>query len=49
MSTDAPGPSKHMSVEEEAREKNKPFWEVNIPEMEDAEAAELARAGDGDF
>ena len=47
MSSEA-GPSKHMSVEEQAREKNKPFWEVN-PEMEDAEAAELARDGDGDF
>ena len=48
MSADAPGPSKHMSVEEEAREKNKSFWDVN-PEMGDAEAAELARDGDGDF
>ena len=42
------GPSKNMSIEEEAREKNKSFWEVN-PELEDAEAAELARAGDADF
>ena len=47
MSSEA-GPSKHMSVEEQARKKNKSFWEVN-PEMEDAEAAELARDGDGDF
>ena len=48
MSSEA-GPSKHMSVEEQAREKNKPFWEVNNPEMGDAEATELARDGDGDF
>lgn len=48
MSADAPGPSKHMSVEEEAREKNMSFWDVN-PGMGDAEAAELACAGDGDF
>ena len=41
-------PSKHMSIEEQARQKNKSFWEVN-PEMEDAEAAELARDGDADF
>ena len=47
MSSSA-GPSKNMSIEEEAREKNKSFWEVN-PEMEDAEAAKLARAGDADF
>ena len=37
-----------MSIEEEARQKNKSFWEVN-PELDDAEAAELARAGDADF
>ena len=37
-----------MSIEEEAREKNKSFCEVN-PELEDTEAAELARAGDADF
>ena len=37
-----------MSIEEEAREKNKSFWEVN-PEMEDVEAAELAHDGDADF
>ena len=42
------GPSKNMSIEEEARQKNKSFWEVN-PELDDAEAAELARAGDADF
>ena len=47
MSSEA-GPSKHMSVEEQARKKNKSFWEVD-PEMEDAEATELARDGDGDF
>ena len=47
MSSSA-GPSKHMSIEEQARQENKSFWEVN-PEMEDAEAAELARAGDNDF
>ena len=47
MSSSA-GPSKNMSIEEEAREKNKSFWEVN-PELDDAEAAELARAGDADF
>ena len=33
-----------MSIEEQAREKNKSFWDVN-PEMGDAEAAELARDG----
>ena len=42
------GPSKHMSIKEQARQKNKSFWEVN-PKMEDAEAAELARDGDADF
>ena len=42
------GPSKNMSIEEQARQKSKSFWEVN-PEMEDAEATELARAGDADF
>ena len=42
------GPSKNMSIEEEARQKNKSFWEVN-PKLDDAEAAELARAGDADF
>ena len=41
-------PSKNMSIEEEARQKNKSFWEVN-PELDDAEAAELARAGDANF
>ena len=47
MSSSA-GPSKHMSIEEQARQENKSFWEVN-PELDDAEAAELARAGDADF
>ena len=47
MSSSA-GPSKNMSIEEEAREKNKSFWEVN-PELEDTEAAELAHAGNADF
>ena len=47
MSSSA-GPSKNMSIEEEARQKNKSFWEVN-PELDDAEAAELACAGDADF
>ena len=37
-----------MSIEEEARQKNKSFWEVK-PEMDDAEAAELARAGNANF
>jgi hypothetical protein len=37
-----------MSVEEQARQKNISFGELN-PQMEDAEAAELARDGDGDF
>ena len=47
MSSQA-GPSKHMSVEEQARQKNISFWELNS-QMEDAEAAELARDGVGDF
>ena len=47
MSSSA-GPSKNMSIEEEARQKNKSFWEVN-PELDNVEAAELARAGDVDF
>ena len=48
MSADAPGPSKHINVEEQAREKNKSYWEFS-QEMEDAEAAELAHVGDADF
>ena len=47
MSSSA-GPSKNMSIEEEARQKNKSFSEVNL-ELDDAEAAELARTGDADF
>ena len=48
MSSEAGPSEKHMSVEEQARQKNISFWELN-PQMEDAEAAELARDGDGDF
>ena len=48
MSSEAGPSEKHMSIEEQARQKNISFWELN-PQMEDAEAAELARDGDGDF
>ena len=48
MSSESGPSEKHMSVEEQARQKNISFWELN-PQMEDAEAAELARDGDGDF
>ena len=42
MSADAPGPSKHMSVEEEARHANKSFWQMSqeMEEMEEVEAAD---------
>ena len=46
MSSEAGPSEKHMRVEEQARQKNILFWELN-PQMEDAEAAELARDGDG--
>ena len=45
MSADAPGPSKHMSIEEEARHANKSFWQLS-QEMEEAEAARAASGGD---
>ena len=48
MSANAPSSSKHMSVEDEAREKNKPFWAMS-QELEEGEAVELARGGDGDY
>ena len=42
MSANAePGPSKHMSVEQEARDANKSFWELS-QELEEVEAAEAA-------
>ena len=39
------GPSKHMSVQQEAREANKSFWQLS-QEMEEAEAARAASGGD---
>ena len=41
-----PGPSKlHMSVEDEARDANKSFWELS-QELEEVEATEAASGGD---
>ena len=48
MSANAPSSSKHMSVEDEAREKNKTFWAMS-QQLDEREADELARAGDGDY
>ena len=45
---DQAGPSKQMSIEDQARELNKPFWGMN-DEMVAGEADALARAGDADF
>jgi len=46
MDNDQAGPSKQMSIEDQARELNKPFWNN---EMVAGEADALARAGDKDF
>ena len=41
-----PGTSKHMSVEEQARDANKSFWQVQNEEREEAEAAAGAASGE---
>ena len=46
--TEDPGTSMHMSVEEQAREHNKSFWQSPNEEMEDAEDASGER-GDDDY
>ena len=40
-----PSPSKHMSIEEQAREKNESFWAMS-QRLEEAEAAEAASGGE---
>ena len=41
-----PGNSKHMSIEEQARENNKSFWQVQNEEREEVEAAASGERGD---